>query len=231
MKAIAISDIHGHLPEITKQADILCIAGDFSPLKAQRNAPQMLSWTKKKFMPWIDSLPVGHVILVAGNHDFVMQNSVHEPQMMEIFNQNEKLIYLEDRTISLEGKIIYGSPWVIGPAGWAFYDRELIKTTNTMPWDADLCIFHQPLHDQGNGTVMIPPSWELDALYPDFGSVALDHLCYTRKPKMVVTGHVHTGNHSICEMENIGGGTVKFANVSMLNEDYEPFYEPLEFEI
>ena len=48
---------------------------------------------------------------------------------------------------------------------------------------------------------------------------------------MKVIGISDTGNHTVCEMENIDGGITKFANVSLLNEDYEEFYEPLEFEI
>ena len=150
---------------------------------------------------------------------------------MKIFNTSDKLIYLKDNVVELDGKIIYGSPWVVGPAGWAFWDPQLTKIVKGMDPNVDLAIFHQPLHDQGNGTVMIPASWELDHLYPDFGSTLLDQVCYTRCPKMVITGHVHTGNHTICEMENIDGGITKFANVSLLNENYEEFYEPLEFEI
>ena len=32
MKIIALSDLHGHLVQISESADVLVIAGDFSPL-------------------------------------------------------------------------------------------------------------------------------------------------------------------------------------------------------
>ena len=231
LKVIAISDNHGLLPEITTQADILCIAGDFSPLHIQKQMPEMLSWMKNKFIPWADSLPVTNVVLVAGNHDFCMADKTAAPEIKRMFRENGKILCLENTFVDIDSKLIYGSPNTIGPRGWAFYEKSLDSIKNTMPFNADLCIFHQPLHDSANGTVMIPASWDLDALYPDFGSKVLDKLVYERSPKMVVTGHVHTGNHSVCEMPNDAYQVSKFANVSLLNEDYEPFYEPLEFEI
>lgn len=231
LKAIAISDNHGLLPEIKTQADILCIAGDFSPLGIQRQGPEMISWVKNKFIPWTDSLPVTNVVLVAGNHDFCMIDKAAAPEIKRMFNENGNIFYLENTFVEICSKLIYGSPNTTGPRGWAFYEKSLDSIKNTMPFNADLCIFHQPLHDSANGTVMIPASWDLDALYPDFGSKVLDQLVYETSPKMVVTGHVHTGNHSVCEMPNAAYQVSKFANVSLMNEDYELFYEPLEFEI
>jgi Icc-related predicted phosphoesterase len=231
LKVIAISDNHGLLPEIKTPADILCIAGDFSPLESQMHSQEMVSWVKNKFIPWSESLPVTNVVLVAGNHDFCMEDKSAAPEIKRMFNENGKIFYLENTTLDIDSKIIYGSPNTIGPRGWAFYEKPLDSIRNNMPFNADLCIFHQPLHDSANGTVMIPASWELDALYPDYGSKFLDQLVYERSPKMVVTGHVHTGNHSVCEMPNAAYQVSKFANVSLLNEDYELFYEPLEFEI
>ena len=231
MKVLAISDNHGLLPEIKTQADILCIAGDFSPLGIQSQGPEMVSWVKNKFIPWADSLPVTNVVLVAGNHDFCMTDRAAAPEIKRMFNENGKIFYLENTFLDIDSKLIYGSPNTIGPRGWAFYEKSLDSIKNTMPFNADLCIFHQPLHDSANGTVMIPASWDLDALYPDFGSKLLDLLVYERCPKMTVTGHVHTGNHSVCEMLNAADKVSKFANVSLMNEDYELFYEPLEFDI
>jgi hypothetical protein len=41
MKTIAISDLHGLLPEIVEPADIMFICGDISPLHIQFNKPEM----------------------------------------------------------------------------------------------------------------------------------------------------------------------------------------------
>lgn len=69
-KFIAISDLHGTLPEIKEEADILLIAGDIMPLQIQRDMEESEIWFKDSFLPWADSLPIKYVVLVGGNHDF-----------------------------------------------------------------------------------------------------------------------------------------------------------------
>lgn len=67
LKICAISDLHGNLIDI-QPCELLLICGDIIPLKMQRNIPQSLSWFKKEFIPWIESLPCKEVVFIAGNH-------------------------------------------------------------------------------------------------------------------------------------------------------------------
>ena len=69
MKLIAISDLHGYLPTIEEQADIMLIAGDISPLNIQGTRVLMREWIEDEFIPWINELKVEKVFLVAGNHE------------------------------------------------------------------------------------------------------------------------------------------------------------------
>ena len=69
MKLIAISDLHGYLPTIEEQADIMLIAGDISPLDIQGTRVLMREWIEDEFIPWINELKVEKVFLVAGNHE------------------------------------------------------------------------------------------------------------------------------------------------------------------
>ena len=69
MRLIAISDLHGNLPEIKEQADIMIIAGDISPLYIQGRKSDMTNWLKNEFIDWINSLNVETVYLIAGNHE------------------------------------------------------------------------------------------------------------------------------------------------------------------
>ena len=55
MKLIAISDLHGNLPVIEENSNILIIAGDISPLNIQGNKPKMIKWLKTRFIDWINS--------------------------------------------------------------------------------------------------------------------------------------------------------------------------------
>jgi len=239
MKIIGISDMHGQLPDpgVFPEGDVLCIAGDISPLKAQRNPPQMISWLRKRFINWIEDLPIKKVFLVAGNHDFVFENPEFKEEAISSLNiLSTKITYLEDSSAEYEGKVFYGSPWVIGPKGWAFYDEDLDNIVKTMPIDADVCIFHQPLCFGNNGRVLQVPSWMIgktisfpvtdEFFHPDYGSAILDELAILRHPKIILTGHVHSGNHNISELFN-----TKIINVSILDEDYKIKYNPFEISI
>ena len=68
LRVAAISDLHGHFPEMIEPADILLIAGDISPLEIQFNKPKMKKWLLTEFAYWINSLPVDKVFLIPGNH-------------------------------------------------------------------------------------------------------------------------------------------------------------------
>lgn len=238
MKIIGISDIHGLLMDVKSfpKGDVLCIAGDISPLKAQRNMPQMLSWLQKRFMPWIESLPCEKVFLVAGNHDFVFEHKDFFWAAIDSIQESGKLIYLNDSYVTYNGKQFYGSPWVVGPKGWAFYDetQKLKMIDLSMPDDVDVAIFHQPLEYGGNGRVLQVPSWMIGStfptdfltdanLHPSYGSTALDNIVEMKKPKLVLTGHVHSGNHELVSFEDS-----MIANVSILDEDYKQKYQPFE---
>lgn len=238
MRLIAISDTHGNLPEIP-QGDVLCIAGDISPLKYQRNLPSMVPWLAKRFATWADKLPVEKVVLVAGNHDFVFQSPEYKDAAIAAVTSLGKVVYLENSTYEHNGKLFYGSPWVIGPAGWAFYDgtKQLEMIEETMPEGVDVAIFHQPLEYGGNGRVLQVPSWMIgqtfdssfltdDHLHPSYGSTALDNIVEKKAPKLVVTGHVHSGNHEIVSLND-----TMVANVSLLDEDYKLKYRAFELNI
>lgn len=243
MKIVAISDTHGLLMKNIPECDVLCIAGDISPLKAQRNMPQMISWLRKRFITWAEEIPAEKIILVAGNHDFVFETITEENnwryeaiQSLNILS--DKIKYLEDSSFTYKGKVFYGSPWVVGPANWAFYDptKKLDIIKQTMPMGVDVAIFHQPLEFGGNGRVLQVPSWMIGAtfpteqlkdpnfLHPSYGSTALDDIVEQKRPKLVLTGHVHSGNH---ELISFGDNTM-VANVSILDEDYKQRYQPFE---
>lgn len=240
MKIVAISDIHGLLLQHIPECEVLCIAGDISPLKAQRNMPQMLSWLQKRFVPWMNSLPCERVIVVAGNHDFVFENKDFYEAAEDSIKSCPKCVYLNNDTYGYKGKTFYGSPWVVGPAGWAFYDetKKLKMIENTMPGNVDVAIFHQPLEYGNNGRVLQIPSWMVGSTYfsellkdpnylhPSYGSAALDEIVKNKAPKLVVTGHVHSGNHEIVNLND-----TMVVNVSIIDEDYTEKYKPFEITI
>jgi len=68
LKIVAISDLHGELPEIIMPADIMLLVGDIVPLNIQFNKAKSKKWFETEFAYWIKSLPVDKVYMVAGNH-------------------------------------------------------------------------------------------------------------------------------------------------------------------
>lgn len=245
LKICGISDLHGNLVDNIPECDYLCIAGDISPLKYQRNLSSMVPWLAKRFALWAEKLPCKKVILVAGNHDFVFQNPDYRDDAIAAATAFGNVLYLENTTCEYDGIRFYGSPWVIGPPNWAFYDhtQQLPMIEETMPEDIDVAVFHQPLSCGKNGTVLQLPDWmigqtfvvddilsysDMDKqLHPDFGSASLDRIVMAKRPKYVLTGHVHSGNH---EWYDVAEG-IKVANVSLLDENYKLKYKPTVFEI
>ena len=147
MKIVAISDMHG-LQEYVhiNECDILCICGDIVPLKMQRNIPQSMSWFKKQFIPWCEKQPCKQIYLVAGNHDFFMENN--DKELNEIL-MGTKIIYLNNQSAE-------------------YLDEESGKTYSI--WGSPLC------HIFGNWAFMYSPEYELEkfSLMPkNFGLSAL----------------------------------------------------------
>lgn len=214
MRVAAFSDGHGYLPEIS-ECDIVCIAGDISPLRQQTNLKEMFSWLEFKFIPWANNAPCDKIFLVAGNHDFVFESLPYNNRIRYLFeNYCNKIVYLQDETYLYKGKhLIYGSPWVTGPAGWAFYSENLNPLAKNYPYGkkVDVAIFHQPLCAGDNGSVLQNTHSKMS-----FGSYKLDNLVVDEQPKLVVTGHVHSGNH--CEV--IVGENSRVVNVSLKDEEY-----------
>ena len=72
MKCVALSDLHGDLPEDIPECDIVIIAGDILPLNIQRDKIKSTAWLCNEFKNWCNFLKCSKVIFIAGNHDFVL---------------------------------------------------------------------------------------------------------------------------------------------------------------
>ena len=230
LKVLAMSDLHGKLPapEDLPKTDLVAIAGDISPIRIEKNMPSMLEWLAGDFAEWAKRIDAATVFLVAGNHDFVFADKeFSEGAKFTLLQMTRgKCKYLQDEFMEVEGKIIYGSPWVVGPKGFAFVDPKLDRIIGTMPERADWAILHQPLKSCENGMVHDSYSFE----HADFGSSLLDEIVASKGPRHIVTGHTHTGNHNMGSIPTAKGTSV-FWNVSILDEEYKMTYEPLLFEI
>ena len=139
VKIIALSDLHGTLPEITETFDLLCIAGDICPVTDHSYSFQK-EWIKDVFIPWINELPYktpyARVILIAGNHDFIFEreNLIHldflhgtNGRCIYLEHESYTFDYLDEDTNTVREIKIFGTPYTHFCGLWAFmkYDDEL----------------------------------------------------------------------------------------------------------
>lgn len=219
MRVIAISDLHGYLPEIGP-CDVVCICGDIIPLDCQGSSEKSAAWIGNEFSKWADSLPCTKVLVIAGNHDFYLEYAEKIPW------NSPKIVYLKDSSVEIDGKVFYGTPWIPSLYRWAFYkpSEELKAIFNKIPdTQIDVLMSHTPPAVASVGRVL-QPCWNVGR---DFGCVELAEAIKKRPNiKYSVSGHVHSGDH-----HPVTVGNTTFVNVSVKDEDYQPIYLPFEFKI
>lgn len=234
MRVIAISDLHGYLPNLgSVEADLLLIAGDLVPdqwnpqFKDGVTFKQQAHWLRGEFAEWVEAQPYEHVIMIAGNHDVLIEQN---PKLMK----QVPGIYLQDETVEIDGYKIHGSPWAPQFGNWAFMkkDANLVEEWDKIPHDVDILMTHGPVWgkaDFANDYAYDPKTGEMVAVGQiHVGSSTLAHkLEYGEYPnlKLVVFGHIHPAYGKVEE------NGVTYANVTYVNNHYQPTNKPMFFEL
>lgn len=218
MKIIAISDLHGLLPKIDEKCDILCICGDIIPLEIQTDVYKSKNWLKTDFIEWCNSIACKYILLIAGNHDLIFEQTLHH-EIMNIF-LGTKIHYLENDEIEIDGKRFYGTPYCHIFGNWAFMreDSHLKMIYDLIPENLDVLLIHDAPY--GTSDICLQETEENDKEH--IGCIPLRDAILEKKPKIVLHGHLHSTNHNVELMEN-----TKVYNVSILNESYNLEYPPL----
>ncbi len=224
MKICCISDLHGDLINI-EPCDLVLICGDSIPLNIQSNSNKTKKWYFNTFKEWAENLSCDKVIFIAGNHELRLPG--HQILYSKEFSKDSKVTYLcnEEYIYNFEGKEyrIFGTPYCKIFGNWAFMypDKDLEYLYNMIPENLDILITHDPPKLGTVGTILQGTYSGTDA-----GNEVLAKYILKKKPSLVLSGHIHSGNHSIDEIEGI-----KFVNCSIKDENYEIAYEPLYLEI
>jgi Icc-related predicted phosphoesterase len=195
MRIVAISDTHNLHQEISiPDGDILIHAGDFT----ERGTLEELLDFEKFFR----QLPHKHKLIVAGNHDFYLED--HPEESARILSD---YTYLLDQSVTIDGVKFYGSPWQPRFQHWAFnLDRgaEIKKKWDLIPEDVDILITHGAPFGIGDQTF----------LEENIGCEELLKAVQRKKPKYHIFGHIHEGFGT----QVIGETT--FLNVAVCNMHY-----------
>jgi Icc-related predicted phosphoesterase len=198
MKLVCLSDTHlKHRTVDVPGGDILIFAGDICRKGKDLNA--ILD-----FNDWLGELPHRYKIVVAGNHDYLLEK---EPEKVQQWLKNA--IYLNDTGIELEGLKIWGSPitpWFLGMAFNRMRGRQIREHWLKIPSGTDVLITHGP------------PKGILDRTFLGIqaGCKDLWQSVLEVKPKVHIFGHIHE-RFGHTEQENI-----RFYNVSIMNAKWLP---------
>jgi Icc-related predicted phosphoesterase len=235
MKFIAISDLHGKLPVIHEEFDLLIIAGDLCPHAKGVKLLQM-NWFGNTFINWVKVLPFKHswskVIYVPGNHDECFDEYITNIKISEYeFETNNRLKILVHDVYNFEYPVsdgvdslkIFGTPYCKQFGNWAFMvDNETLdKKYSQIPEDTDILISHDSPQINNLGKILDENFYHYGV---DAGNPVLTKHLLRIKPLIFHSGHIHSGNHEFTQQEGIW-----LSNVSYLGEDYIPKYEILTY--
>lgn len=213
MRIVAISDLHGHLPDIP-YCDICLLCGDICPVW-DHSLPFQALWLNTDFRYWLEKIPAKHIIATWGNHDFIAEQSPEKiPKDLGVeFLINQKTIY--------NGINIYATPNIPNLYGWAFYstDVHLQQLHEQIPLDTNILISHGPPYSIGDSSQYKQIDDEEN--FPTsthYGSKSLlERIKQLDDLKLCVFGHIHGGfgKYILKGQEN-----KILANVSILDEAY-----------
>ncbi|MCI0682486.1 MAG: metallophosphoesterase [Gemmataceae bacterium] len=212
MKIVALSDLHGFLPDHIPACDLLLLAGDLCPIENHAHDFQA-EWLDTAFRRWLQRLPARQVIGIAGNHDLIFE------QAPELLPAGLPWHYLQDSGTTWQDIKIWGTPWQPWFFDWAFNGtpERLQAIWSRIPDDTDLLIVHGPPRGYGDG---VPSRHGIRST----GCPHLLERIIDVAPRLVVFGHIHEGRGQW----TVGRSTL--ANVTILNEEYEPVHAPWSFE-
>jgi Icc-related predicted phosphoesterase len=208
------SDLHGHYPTL-EGGDLLIVAGD---LTARDTGAEYI-----QFGLWLNKQLYRKKIVIAGNHDNMLQKTPLILDDSDPLNRCMPWSYLCDSGAEFEGLKVWGSPWTtefegMNPRCMAFtgeIDALNFEKFDLIPSDVDILVTHSP------------PFSILDKTADDLqvGSSSLMALHIQRlRPKLWVFGHIHEsyGREGPYQWNN-----TLYVNASHVNERYEPVNKPI----
>jgi Icc-related predicted phosphoesterase len=210
MRIIATSDMHGKLAQATLPAgDALVLAGDLLE-DAPKDCADPVAWQAERLREldaYLADLPFEAVLLIAGNHDLVLQE---RPDLGRALRGAR---YLEDAGCEVEGVRFWGSPWQPGLCHHPFFLADggpAFELYRRIPAGTDVLITHTP------------PWGILDAWDPptELGSRMLRARVAALRPRVHIFGHMHP-SYGAREVE----GT-RFYNAALCDDEGRPVNPP-----
>ncbi len=198
-----ISDLHGFTPKLAG-GDLLLVCGDLTA----RDLPEQY----ERFLAWLKEQPYRCKVVVAGNHDGLLESG-------DVTIQGPSIHYLCDSMIEFEGLKIWGSPYTPTFQSWHFMrDRgpDIKKHWDLIPSGIDILVTHGPPFGIFDKNMQQTPCGCLDL------RKAVEERI---KPRLHTFGHIHEG----AENRALINGTI-FVNASFVDVNYLPVHRAVRIE-
>lgn len=182
VSVVCISDTHNSKP-VLPDGDILLHAGDLSQYGTFAEIRDQVAWLR--------SLPHQHKIVIAGNHDLLLDESFVKSHADRDLDKKgaassdidwADIIYIKDELVTVEVRgrtlAVFGSPWTPRCGSFAFqYDRPNDIWEGKIHSGLDIVLVHGP-----------------PAVYLDDGKgcEALLSAIHQARPQVAVFGHIHS---------------------------------------
>lgn len=207
IKVIIISDTHwNHNKLKLPDGDILICAGDIC-----------MPWHNNllDYIIWMSKQKHSFKILIAGNHDKIIQNN--KSLYMNLFKKYD-IIYLEDSGFEINGIKFWGTPWTpkrLNNKNDAFTlkRKDLIHKWNLIPFDTNVLISHCPPYGVGDNNTKLYKTLPYQS--GDYGLKKT--ISRLENLKLHIFGHQHFGRGVYK-----GTNNVVFINAS-LNENHNHY--------
>jgi Icc-related predicted phosphoesterase len=228
MRIVACSDTHTKHGRITiPECDVLIHAGDFSWKGTWGETIDFVFWLRKQEQ-------AKHIIVIAGNHELTLDryHRKFDPSIRDLVAKDpfDRITYLENQSVTIDGVKFYGTPWTPWFHDWAFngIDSGTVPFTNNprlvdiygrIDDDTDVLICHGPAYGcadrggDGNDDERLG------------SNDLLRRTQQLKKLKLTICGHIHEARGFV-ELEK-----KLYANVATLDRDYETTRPPVVFEV
>lgn len=227
MRIVALSDQHGHLPEVPP-CDLLIVAGDVCPDRvdgrlAADHPEAQKAWFDQHARPWLAGVRTPRRIVTWGNHDWCGQvcrfdDGAETPGLEILVDEGAQVTSARaGRSIS-----VWCSPWTRTFGDWAFMKSPdaLAEHYAAIPAGIDILVTHQPPLGYGDRYVH-PGSGRSEAI----GSGELLAAIARIRPRLVICGHLHDG-HGRFDCNGI-----PIWNVAVVNDAYQLVRRPTVIDV
>lgn len=231
VKILCMSDLHGCVNysrladvAIRKKVDVVAIAGDIETAVIGASHERHF---EREFLGMCNKMLFHGIEVVAtpGNHDSFLREELGNGWKRFAGN----LHILVDRCETVCGLKFYGTPWVPfinGQWCWERADNRLDEKFDLIPSGIDILVCHTPPKGVGEEETFDVSRQHYKMYWKHFGSKSLREAILRCRPRCVVCGHIHSGDHGLNRI-----GNTALINCSLIDERYVEAYKPSEIEV